>query len=432
MRELSPGPHQDATKHRHGGPVTADAAVRPDEDDLVLLTGEPAGDLLAVALGTEGGQLLDWRARAVDTRPGAGTTVSYRATASYAGTERVVWLGASTRPLPAGADTSRLLVLGDGRRTVAVWAWPHDPWLPALAAACDAGAVEDLLASFGAPRSPVRLRVHAYRPGRRAVLEGRSSTGRMFVKVLRPDRVRALHDRHQLLAGAGLPVPRSLGWSQDGLLALSALRGTSARTALRTGHPLPAPEDLVALLDRLPPAVQDLPRRPAWTDGARHYAGVVGSALHAGGRPDDAARAVALAERLEAALAGAGEELEPVHGDLYEAQLLLGPDGAVTGLLDVDSAGPGRRADDLGCLLAHLEVLGQLDGWPAAALRRTAAHWSRVFAARVDPRELALRTAGVLLSLATGPHRVQETGWPDATCRRLDAAERWAEGAVPI
>jgi hypothetical protein len=30
-----------------------------------------------------------------------------------------------------------------------------------------------------------------------------------------------------------------------------------------------------------------------------------------------------------------------------------------------------------------------------------------------------------MLSLATGPHRVQEAGWEGETSRRLDAVEQW-------
>jgi hypothetical protein len=43
----------------------------------------------------------------------------------------------------------------------------------------------------------------------------------------------------------------------------------------------------------------------------------------------------------------------------------------------------------------------------------------------VDAAELRRRTAAVVLSLATGPHRVQEAGWQVATRARLDLATRW-------
>ena len=47
----------------------------------------------------------------------------------------------------------------------------------------------------------------------------------------------------------------------------------------------------------------------------------------------------------------------------------------------------------------------------------------------VDRRDLRLRVAGVLLSLATGPFRVQEKGWRAGTIRRVDLIERWVDAA---
>jgi hypothetical protein len=35
----------------------------------------------------------------------------------------------------------------------------------------------------------------------------------------------------------------------------------------------------------------------------------------------------------------------------------------------------------------------------------------------------------VLLSLATGPHRVQERDWQSATSRRLDVVAAWLDGS---
>jgi hypothetical protein len=46
-----------------------------------------------------------------------------------------------------------------------------------------------------------------------------------------------------------------------------------------------------------------------------------------------------------------------------------------------------------------------------------------------DRSDLSARVAGVLLSLATGPHRVQERGWQAATSRRLDVVASWLDGS---
>ena len=50
--------------------------------------------------------------------------------------------------------------------------------------------------------------------------------------------------------------------------------------------------------------------------------------------------------------------IQPVHGDFYEANIFVSPDAShVTGVIDVDSLGPGHRVDDWACLLGHMSVL---------------------------------------------------------------------------
>ena len=117
-----------------------------------------------------------------------------------------------------------------------------------------------------------------------------------------------------------------------------------------------------------------------------------------------------------------------MHADLHETQLLLDGD-RISGLLDLDTAGPGRRADDLACLLGHAHVLAQTEPAHAATTLALARRWLAEFDRRVDPVDLRARTAGVVVSLATGPHRVQSAGWEDLTRARLDLAERWLAAA---
>ncbi|MBO0609933.1 phosphotransferase [Myceligenerans salitolerans] len=402
---------------------------------LDLLTGGAAADLLEAAVATTGGELVDWRVRQVDHRPGSATTVAYRASVRRNGVTRSETLGASVGRSRDGARPG-VVTLSDGDTTVAVWQFPGDPALPALPRAFDPAAVEELLAGMGvAPdgRTGPELTIRAYRPTRRAVVEARSASARVFLKVLRPRKVADLHARHALLFGAGLPVPRPLGWSDDGLLVLSPLHGTEMRTAARDGSPLPSPHDVLRLLDQLPAGVCELPRRPAWSESAGHYAAVIGATL-----PDEAGRAADLAGTIRERLAERGTGTDPTHGDLYEAQIML-TQGRVTGLLDVDSAGPGHRADDLACLVAHLDVLSLVSradpasAARAARMRRLADEYAAGFVAApadrgADPRDLSARVAGVLLSLATGPYRVQEREWQAATTRRLDAVAGWLDG----
>ena len=384
-------------------------------DDLRLLTGPRAPDLLRALLDDSGEEPVTWRVRSVDHRPGSGTTVTWSVTTRGPAGDRRQLLAAATGVAAAPGALRREQ---DGVE-VLLWRFPHDPGLPALPTALDEDAVRELLLSYGVAPGPLRLDLRTYRPGRRAVVEVQALRRRLFLKVLRPKVVFDLHDRHRILSTAGVPVPRSLGATGQGLLVLDALSGTPMRTRLREGGaPVPEGRAVLDLLDRLPAAVCELPRRPSWTDSVSHYAAVTAAAL-----PSEADRCRELAAAVVARTFGSPAGV-PSHGDLYEAQLLL--DGArISGLLDVDTVGPGRRSDDLACLLAHVAVLAQLEPTHRATSTAVVDRWLATFDRVVDPLELRARVAGVVVSLATGPHRVQQDRWEDVTRERLDLAEAW-------
>jgi aminoglycoside phosphotransferase len=397
---------------------------------LELLTGPDAGDLLAAAVGTAGGQLDDWRVSQVDHRPGEVTTVAYRARVRWPDGERDDVLGASVSAGPAfeqpidadsPASPAGVLTLSDGEQQVAVWCVPHDPDLPGLSAALDPGRLGRLLASFGVEATGLRIRLIGYRPRQRAVIRISAAGGTWYLKVLRPGQAAGLHHRHRLLHEAGVPVPRSLGWSDHGLLVLENLPGTGLRSLL-AGTPdpdrLPSAADLLGLLDRFPDPVLELPRRPAWSLNCDRYAEVIAAAL-----PSEGDRVREFARTVLAGVAGADPGQDATHGDFYEAQLMV-TGGRVSGLLDVDTAGPGHRADDLACALGHLEALAISDPAATVAASALATRWRNDFGHRVDPEQLRLREAGVRIGLATGPHRVQRPDWPAVTIRALDGIER--------
>jgi aminoglycoside phosphotransferase len=402
-----------------------------DGSALDLLTGPDAGDLLTTAVATRGGRLDRWRVSQVDHRPGDVTTVAYLARVNWPDGDRDDVLGASMRTIPTGpaepaesvdlhSNLPGVLTLSDGERQVSVWCVPNDPELPGLAAALDPGSLTRLLRSFTVDPTGLRTRLIAYRPQRRAVIQVTARGGTWFIKVLRKGGAEALHYRHRLLHRAGLPVPHSLGWSDDGLLVLEGLPGTGLRSLLTRppGTMLPTAGELIAVLDLLPAEVATLPRRQPWSLASDQYAQVIAAAL-----PPERDRVRQLAQAVSAGLADADPGTEATHGDFYEAQLLVGK-GRISGLLDVDTAGPGCRTDDLACALAHLEALAVSDPASAEAATALAADWRAGFEATVDPVELRLRTAGVLIALATGPHRVQRPGWQAATTRALDNIER--------
>jgi hypothetical protein len=400
---------------------SASAPVGPGSaDHLALLTGPDAAGLLSAALATVHAELLSARPRQVAHRPGTDTVVSYRARVRWPDGRKADETLAAAIPADAHDEAGGALVLDDGTARVAVWRFPDDPALPGLPRACDPTAVAGLLERFGQGSGAVRLRTRAYRPRRRAVVEAVGARGRLFLKVVRPHRVEALHDRHRALVDAGVPVPHSLGWTPDGIVVQQALPGTDLRSALRSrATPIPSGHELLAILDRLPASLAGGAPRPSWVDKAPHYAAVVGSAL-----PDEASRAADLARSIVAAAGPA--TIGPVHGDLHEGQILV-RDGRVCGLLDVDTAGAGDHLDDRACLVGHLSVLAQIDRARTPGAARAARRYLADFDA-ADPEAAAAlrhRVAAAVLSLATGPHRVQEAGWPASTRRRLDLAATW-------
>ncbi|ADB30497.1 aminoglycoside phosphotransferase [Kribbella flavida DSM 17836] len=391
-----------------------------------LLTGEQAGEVLAAVVEAAGGRLLDWRATEVDHH-GDQATVSYRTRIAWnaevggAGQAEVVaeeTLGATCGGrLPEG-----VAVVGDGETRIGVWQAAHDPQLPGLRTALNPAAVAALFARCGLGSGPVSVHLRAYRPLRRAVVEAVGPLGRLFLKVVPPAKARALHDRHRLLTGAGVPAPRSLGWSDNGLVVLEALHGRTLRSALRSSRPHLHPAAVTELLDRLPTELLDAPRRTSWLERTEYYAQAIGSVV-----PEVSSWSTQLARSIVAE--STIGPIVPVHGDLYEAQLLVDHRGAITGLLDVDTAGPGDRLDDLACLLGHLSVLAQVLPANADAITGLADRCLSTFDRQADPRQLRLRVASVVLSLATGPHRVQEAGWQQTTRRRVALAESWFDSA---
>jgi hypothetical protein len=391
-----------------------------ERGDLIpLLTGE-GGDVLAAAVEAAGGRLLEWRPVHVDHRPG-GATVAFRVSVLWPGSavaQAEILCATAGEPLPPDVT-----VVGDGESQVGLWRVPHDPMLPGLPAAMDPVAVSMLFERCGLGGGAVRLRLRSYRPRRRAVVEAVGRSGRLFVKVVRPDQVRALHERHRLLTGAGVPVPESLGWSDDGLVVLAALPGHTIREGLQyTDAPGPDACALVDLLDRLPAELLQGPARLSWLDKTEYYAGAVGASA-----PELSDLASQLAHTIVSE--GTAGPVVPVHGDFYEAQILLDAREEISGLLDVDTAGPGDRYDDLACLVGHLSVLAQIFPDRNAVIGGLADRCLAEFDRRVDPRQLRLRIAAVVMSLATGPHRVQESGWRQATRDRLMLVEHWVNSA---
>ncbi|MGO2605922.1 MAG: phosphotransferase, partial [Brachybacterium tyrofermentans] len=414
------------------------------QDGSELLTGPGAGGLLRSAVGNSGGVLHSWQLDHVDHRPGRSTKALYRTMVSWPELDgpqapaREELFGASAHIGEREKNlyvAEQTLVMTDGDINVRVWRYPHDPWLPMLPLVCYPDVVGRTLHDLGVtlgldPTTPIAIDVVSYRPGRRAVLRASQDGHAVFLKVMQPHRSEEIVDRHQRLLAAGVPVPAVIA-HHNGLVVLEELPGRPlSRAVIDEGVAACTAEDLVALLDRLPASMYTVQLRPPWTDSVDFYAGIVSSSVPAlGPRLDALVRTIrdglaALEQRMDM------RPHDVVHGDFYEAQVFVAG-GKVVGVLDIDTVGPGRRADDLACLLAHLSVLadygnaGRIDRAMQERVEEAIRTWHATFSDRVDPTELALRSAGVVLSLATGPHRQQEASWEAATEAIVRVAEEW-------
>lgn len=393
---------------------------RPTLDDpglpaLGTLLGEDARLVLDAAVQATGARIVECTVRQVAYRPGRSVTVEYQAVVDRHGSPRVTssFVARSGGALPDAVA----LVEGDDF-VVGVWRYPDDPELPGLAVVADPDGARALLDSLDAPPGPVRVRRRSYRPGRRAVLELVTPRSRVFVKVVRPDRVESLQAIHRQ-ASTSMTIPRSLGWSAgDGIVVLEAMQGRTIRTLLekRRGN-LPSPPMLEAVLDRLPPPPGSSPAAvsPSLVARAARHAELLRTIV-----PDIAPRLDRVLERLPDVPA---DEAIPVHGDFHSAQLLV-RDGRVSGLIDVDTLRMGRRQEDLGRFVAHLSALriagkvgSTADAYRDAVVER--------FGRAVAPSQLGAEVAVSLLAYAGGPFRVQEPGWWAGTTRRVDVAEEW-------
>jgi Ser/Thr protein kinase RdoA (MazF antagonist) len=244
----------------------------------------------------------------------------------------------------------------------------------------------------------------------------------LFIKVVRPGEVQALYDLHVALGGA-VPVAASPGGSDEyGLLVLQALPGeTLGERLARDPSAAPPGQALLQLYRQLAPVHLGGEPRYGMAHKVANHAHLLGAVV-----PDEA-------EALDRFVEDYGEDraqpLTTVHGDFHESQLLIDRN-LITGLLDVDDAGPGQLVDDLALLTGRVWALAHFGKGNRPAIKAYAEHLLEAFGSEVDEPELRRRVAGALLGRATVPFRGQDPGWPSETSRRLRLAEDWLAHAT--
>lgn len=395
-------------------PRTA-ALTDPRLPELTTLLGTSPPPPLQAAVAALDGEISETAINQVSWSPSRSITVRYRVVVSGGSLEGEQAFIATAGRIPDGA----MLVEDDEGERVGIWRFPHDPALPALPSAMDARSAEEVLVGLGGAPGRATTLLRAYRPGRRAVIEVRGERERAFFKVVRPKAIERLHRTHKTLADV-LSVPASLGFDDRlGLVVLQAMPGVTLRQAMSDPElQVPEPGVVAAMVADLPHP-EGLEPTPSPLDRAQEMIPMV------------AALCPELDDRLEALAGGIGTETlpadRPVHGDYYESQLMI-EDGKIVGIIDVDTYGLGRAADDPATMLAHLSVWGPISPQPER-IRDYGDRLLRIWDAMVDPVDLRRRAAAMALMLSTGPFRVQTANWPEDIAVRVAIAELWAESA---
>lgn len=389
-----------------------------------FLNGAGAATLLETVVSERGWQLSDWSLSQLDHAPGRSTTATYECLVTTDEKDKEVLVGLTVRAEgPNEKDRSAQLFTNKGV-TAAAWIYPDDPELSGLPSITYPRQALSLLREHGlaptrAQQADLQLRMIRYRPRRRAVV--RLELGDVwFAKALRAGNAAVVAYKHGLLEQARVPVAHVAAQTSDDVVILESLTGTPLNRAIFDEEPPVSGEEIVRLLDSIPNTVNELPRRAPWVANLEHYASLVAIMV-----PEEESRLQRLVEGINS---GLDKTLgnEPTHGDLHEGQLFV-TGGRITGLLDIDTVGPGRRVDDLACLLAHLSTIRHMNVSQTTAVQRLLKDWTAVFEGRVDATQLRLTTAGVAVSLASNP--TKGTDLKAEVGNTLSVAERYLHSA---
>ncbi|GMA33882.1 phosphotransferase [Demequina litorisediminis] len=263
-----------------------------------------------------------------------------------------------------------------------------------------------------------QLEMLVLRPMRRAVLRANVSShglsGRIYVKVLRPDAARQVLERHQACGMA--PKAYDAG---DGIVVIEGATGQPLTEYLyRPDAPRYLdPAVLVEALDSIGEGAMEMARRRSAADLIDTYAD---AAIKSGA---DAARVDAVRASVHAVVEadGAPGALVPTHGDFHAANVFVeaGDETRVAALIDLDTLGPGYRVDDLACMLAHLHTLPTFDESGYRDVPRLIRDATEDFSRRVPAHRLRARAAAVLISLMGGSDDAARRDRWLATAERL-------------
>ena len=375
-------------------------------------TAGTAEEIVGDALGASGATVLSLSVTNVEPRAGGAIT------------------GVEVELIGEDGPERRTCYVDGSRSPAEIWVHPDDPYLPALAATTFPHALSTFLARIGIPGTLVHVELVAYRPGRRGVVRAEYDDRTVFVKVVRPDRVRSIVEWHARLRSAGLPVPAVLGWSPSGVIVIESALGTALTSIVGDIDAATLVAETEALRARLA-SVEGLaaPRRAPVRSRASWYAA----------RLSD--RMPQLIDRLRPlssmAAADVGVPFVAVHGDLHAGQLFVDPEShRITGLIDIDTVALDEPGTDAGAFIAHALASAELaraagETRRAAGLVELARRGSDSWLAPDSADAISARRHTVGQLLAQAMQLAHAQGHEQAAERLVAAAERVAAGRPP-
>lgn len=198
----------------------------------------------------------------------------------------------------------------------------------------------------------------AHRPERRAVVRLNGATGQRYAKVVRPSRVRHVVESAECLRGRlarPFAVPEVLEVDESrGVVMFAVLPGVRLHELLDAGERFI--DSARAVGEALRWFHAEAPSAAQGHDAQAEIRVLQKSLGHL------KAYGPTLYSQLRDAPAGVLETLAKdaspwtlIHGDFYDKQAVLDPEGGV-GILDLDTIAVGEAALDVGNMLAHLEL----------------------------------------------------------------------------
>lgn len=290
-------------------------------------------------------------------RPGNGATASRRAVVTVRRDDvlRGVYRERYAPVVTSAAGMPRAAFLED--RGYLVEVFPMDWKLPWLPWALDPAEVSALMPAID--RSGSGVTVLRYLPHRRAVLaypaaRGGEVVGKLFARRVKAEQAwRTLKAIHSVKRGRDLVVPAPLGRVEDrDFLLMEHIPGTPLTRVLSQAEPATTGRHAVAAAARTLTELHDLalpdlpPPRPK-LDEVRRLARRLRRVA-----PSLVERVGVLLDTVPPTLASGSSADALVHGAYAPRQLLLDADRVA--IVDVDSAGRGDPAADVGYFMASL------------------------------------------------------------------------------